>query len=204
MPAAPGGPGQHPCDALLRGQHETPEETTSLANAQRHISPRAVLQVVRRSRLEPCEIFFHGGAVGRCAARSAVNSADAHIANVRGRSPPVQLRTAYCARPTSPVAASQHRATVQRLPATGTTVSSTVTGGAHTTYAVSSVGALRLRRTQSHRRQGGCSGAARGSHLQSDQRGPWAPSPARNRHQPAAAHAARIVVTCGGRPARQT
>jgi hypothetical protein len=95
MPAAPGGPGQNPFDALLRGQHETPEETTYLANAQRHISPREVLQVVRRSRREPCEIFFNGGAAGRWATRKTVNSAYAHIATVICRYPPVQLRTSY-------------------------------------------------------------------------------------------------------------
>ena len=75
MPAAPHGPGQHPFDTLLRGQHETPEEATYVADAQRHPSPREVLKAVRLLRVEPCAIFFHGGAAGRCAARSTVKSA---------------------------------------------------------------------------------------------------------------------------------
>ena len=44
-------------------------------------------------------------------------------------------------------------------------------------YAVRAVGSPRLRRTKSPRRQWGCSGLARGSHCQSYQRGPLAPSP---------------------------
>jgi hypothetical protein len=95
MPAAPCGPGQNAFDALLRGQHETPQETTYLANTQRHTSPREVLKAVRLLRLEACEIFFNGGAAGRWAARSTVNSAYAHIANVICRYHPVQLRTSY-------------------------------------------------------------------------------------------------------------
>src|SRR5215471_1874213 len=70
---------------------------------------------------------------------------------------------------------------VHRLPATCTTVARVVSWGAKTTYAVSSVGSLRLRRTKSQRRQSGCHGAARGSHIQAYQRGPFAPSPALNR-----------------------
>ena len=95
MPAAPYGPSQNPFDALLRRKHETPEEMTYLANAQWHPSPREVLKVVRLLRREPGEIFFNGGAAGRCAARSTVNSAYAHIANVLCRYHPVQLRTSY-------------------------------------------------------------------------------------------------------------
>ena len=95
MPAAPCGPAQNPFDALLRRQHETPEETTYLANAQWHPSPREVLKALRLLRREPCEIFFNGGAAGRWATRSTVNSAYAHIANVICRYHPVQLRTSY-------------------------------------------------------------------------------------------------------------
>ena len=80
---------------------------------------------------------------------------------------------------------------VHRLPATCTTVASVVACGAKTTYAVSSLGSLRLRRTKSQRRQSGCHGAARGSQHQSYQRGPLVPSPALNRTQPSVTSAAR-------------
>ena len=88
---------------------------------------------------------------------------------------------------------------VQRLPATGTTVSNAVSCGA-TRRMPSVPGSLRLRRTKSQRRQSGHSGVARGSHVQSYQRGPFAPSPALNRHHPSASNAARIVLTCCCRP----
>jgi hypothetical protein len=184
MPAAPGGPSQHPFDALLRRKHKTPAELPYLAHAQRHPSPREVLQALRRLRREPCAILFHGGAAGRGATRRTVPSAYAPSANGRCRYPPVQLRTAYCSRPPAPVASSKHWATVQRLPATGTTVARTGPCGANPTYAGSSVGARRLRRPTSPRRQWSCRGAAQGSHVQSYQRGPLAPSPARNRPPP--------------------
>ena len=71
MSAAPRGLGQNLFDALLRGQRETPEETTYLVDAQRHTSPCAGLRD-----------FFNGGAAGRRAARSTVNSVYAYIANV--------------------------------------------------------------------------------------------------------------------------
>jgi len=95
MPAAPYGPGQHTLNALLCGEHEPPEEAPNLADTQRHTSPREVLKAVRLLGMGPCGIFFHEGAVGRCAARSTVNRAYAHMANVMGRYHPVQLRTAY-------------------------------------------------------------------------------------------------------------
>ena len=55
-------------------------------------------------------------------------------------------------------------------------------GGKHTVRRALRGGG-RLRRTTSHRRQEGCSGAARGSHVQSYHRGPLVPSPARNRYR---------------------
>lgn len=45
MPAAPRRPGQNLFHFLLRGQHKTPEETTNLADTQRHASPRVALNV---------------------------------------------------------------------------------------------------------------------------------------------------------------
>src|SRR5438309_11663761 len=93
---------------------------------------------------------------------------------------------------------------VQRRPTTWTTVVRVVVSGAHTTYAVRSVGALRLRRTKSHRRQWGCNGAAHGSHRQSYDRGPGVTSPACNPPQSSSSHIARSVLTGHWRPARQT
>jgi hypothetical protein len=148
--------------------------------------------------------FFGASSVGRWTARSTVNSAAAPRAKVLGRYQPGHRRPSSCSRPPSPVASAKHRATVQRLPATGTTVATVVAWGAHTPEAGRAVGALRLRRTNSQRRPAGCHGAARGSPAQSDPRGPGAPAPARTRSPPAGARVARLVVTCGGRPARQT
>jgi hypothetical protein len=95
VPAAPYGPGQDTLHALLCGEHETPEEAPNLADTQRYTSPREVLKAVRLLGVGPCGIFFNGGAAGRCAARSTVNSAYAHMANVMCRYHPVQLRTSY-------------------------------------------------------------------------------------------------------------
>src|SRR6476660_6502767 len=93
---------------------------------------------------------------------------------------------------------------VQRRPTTWTAVARAVVSGAHTTYAVRSVGSLRLRRTNSHRRQWGCNGAAKGSHRQSYHRGPVVPSPAFKRHKSSSSNIARSVLTCHWRPARPT
>jgi len=93
---------------------------------------------------------------------------------------------------------------VQRLPATCTTLARAVACLAKTTYAVSSGGARSLRRTKSQRHPWGGTGAARGRHCHAYQRGPLAPAPALNRPQPAGASAARLGLTWGGRPARQT
>ena len=95
VPTAPRGPGQNTFHTLLGRQHETPEETTNLADTQRHPSPREVLKTVRLLQEDLGVIFFNGGAAGRCAARSTVNSAYAHMANVICRYQPVQCRTSY-------------------------------------------------------------------------------------------------------------
>ena len=204
VPTAPGGPGQDTLHALLGRQHETPEETTNLADTQRHNRPREALKTVRLLPEAPCEIFFHGGAVGRGAARNTVNSAYAHMANVLCRYQPVQGRTSSCSSPPSPLASSQHRSMVQRRPTTWTTVARGVVSGAHTPDAVRSVGALRLRRTKSPRRQWGCKGAAKGSHRPSYPRGPVGPSPACHRPPSSSSTSARSVVTGHWRPARPT
>ena len=62
-----------------------------------------------------------------------VSHANAHITSVICRYQAVQLRTSYCSRPTSPVAASKALATVQRLPAPRTTAANVVSWGAKTT-----------------------------------------------------------------------
>ena len=94
MPAAPRRPGQNPFHFLLRGQHKTPEETTNLANTQRHASPRVALNAAKLLGWEGSSVFF-GSSSGRWAARSTVNSAYAHMAKVICRYHPVQLRTSY-------------------------------------------------------------------------------------------------------------
>jgi len=147
--------------------------------------------------------FFHGGGAGTCPARSTVNSAEAHMAKGRCRYPPVQCRTAYGSSPTSPVASSQHRAMVHRRPPTCTTVARVVGSGAHPTDAGRSVGALRLRRTTSHRRPWGGPGAVNGRHRPASPRGPLVPSPVCHRPQPASSPIARRVLPCHWRPARQ-
>ena len=95
VPAAPRRPSENTLNALLGDQHKTPEEATNLADTQRHTSLRETLKAVRLLRVTPCDIFFNGGAAGRCAARSTVNNAYAHMANVICRYHPVQLRTSY-------------------------------------------------------------------------------------------------------------
>ena len=61
VPAVPCGPSQHTLNALLCGEHETPEEAPNLADTQRDTSPREVLKAVRLLGVGPCGIFFNGG-----------------------------------------------------------------------------------------------------------------------------------------------
>src|SRR5689334_15696945 len=58
MPAAPCRPGQNPIHFLLRGQHQTPEETPYLADTQRHASPRVALNAAKLLRLGGRKVFF--------------------------------------------------------------------------------------------------------------------------------------------------
>lgn len=95
VPAAPRAPGQNTLYARLCGQHKTPEEAANLADTQGHPNPREILKAVRLPRVEPWKFFFTGGAAGRCTARSTVNSAYAHSANVICRYHPVHRRTSY-------------------------------------------------------------------------------------------------------------
>jgi hypothetical protein len=66
------------------------------------------------------------------------------------------------------------------------------------------LGVLTLRRTSNQRRQAGCTASARGSHRQSYQRGPFAPSPALSRVQPSTGKPANSVVTRRCRQPSQT
>src|SRR5262249_28185419 len=58
MPAAPRRPSQNPFHFLLRGQHKTPEETTTLADAQRHASPRVALKAAKLLGWGGCRVFL--------------------------------------------------------------------------------------------------------------------------------------------------
>ena len=75
MPAAPGRPGQNAFHALLRGQHEAPEEAPNLPDTQSHRSPRVALKVAKLLGAGWGDIFFGASCVGRWTARSTVNSA---------------------------------------------------------------------------------------------------------------------------------
>jgi hypothetical protein len=75
MPAAPGRPGQNAFPALLRGQHEAPEEAPNLPDTQSQRSPRAALKVAKLLGAGWVDIFFGASFVGRWTARSTVNSA---------------------------------------------------------------------------------------------------------------------------------
>ena len=75
MPAAPGRPGQNAFHALLRGQHEAPEEAPNLPDTQSHSSPRTALKAAKLLGVGWVDIFFGASFVGRWTARSTVNSA---------------------------------------------------------------------------------------------------------------------------------
>jgi hypothetical protein len=78
-----------------------------------------------------------------------------------------------------------------------------VTGGAQTTEAVRSVGARRRRRTSHQRHPPGAHAGVRGRQRQSYERGPFAPSPALRRVQPASGTVARRRLPCrGGHPSQ--
>lgn len=75
MPAAPGRPGKNAFHALLRGQHEAPEEAPNLPDTQSHRSPRAALKGAKLLGADWIDVFFGASLVGRWTARSTVNSA---------------------------------------------------------------------------------------------------------------------------------
>lgn len=67
------------------------------------------------------------------AARAMVRKANANMASVTWRCHAVQVRTSYWSKPTSPLAASKHDSTVQRAPATRTSIANGVPSGAKVT-----------------------------------------------------------------------
>ena len=75
MPAAPGRPGQNAFHALLRGQHEAPEEAPNLPDTQSQRSPRAALKAARLLGASCNSVFFGASCIGSWSARSTVNSA---------------------------------------------------------------------------------------------------------------------------------
>src|SRR5215468_5900341 len=64
MPAAPGRPGQNAFHALLRGQHEAPEEAPNLPDTQSHRSPRVALKVAKLLGAGWGDIFLVPPALG--------------------------------------------------------------------------------------------------------------------------------------------
>jgi hypothetical protein len=93
VPAAPRRPRQNALHFLLRGQHEAPKEAPNLTYTQRYTSPRAALKAVRLLAVGWASVLLGASSVGRWVARSTVNNAYAHMANVICRYHPVHLRT---------------------------------------------------------------------------------------------------------------
>jgi hypothetical protein len=204
MPAAPRGPRQHAFHALLRGQHEAPEAAPHRADTQWPPSPRLALRTAQLLGWGEGRVFLSAASDCRWTARRTVQNAYAHRASGLWRYHPAPLRPAYCSSPPSPWAAATPLSTLQRLPATRTTVSRALAWGANTTEAVRSVSALPLRRTNSQRRHAGGRGGARGSPRHASQRRPLVPAPALRRVPPSGGRVATTVVPGGCCQPRQT
>jgi hypothetical protein len=185
-----------------RPDHPPPPLAT-LGDAPRAVRPRRALNAA--SARGTC------GGPRRCVtaspamapARRLGQRAQAPMARVRGRDPPVPRRTSEGARPTALVAAAPPRSMVPRVAAPGTPSATVVSWRATPTAAVTSGGRLRRRRSSRQRRQAGATGAARGSPRQASQRGPWDPAPARSRVPPSSGRAARSGLTWRGRQPSQ-
>ena len=91
--APPRRPVQHLANRLLSRQHEVPEEVTHLGHAQGDPRRRAALNAARLFGGAASSIFLGNGSSCRCRARTTASKAYAHIAKVRCRYHPVQLRT---------------------------------------------------------------------------------------------------------------
>jgi hypothetical protein len=92
-----------------------PQQFANLRHGQREACSRCCFHLCMRL----CGIFFLAGA-GVASAHKTARYACAIIANVMCRYQPSQLCTSYWSSPTSPLAASKHSSTVQRVPATRT------------------------------------------------------------------------------------
>ena len=75
MPAAPRRPCQNALHALLRGQHEAPEEASNLSDTQGYRNPRAALKAARLLRVGWDSVFFGAASIGSWTARNTVKSA---------------------------------------------------------------------------------------------------------------------------------
>ena len=75
MPAAPRRPCQQALHALLRSQHEAPEEAPNLRDTQWHRSPRAALKAGRLREAGWGSVFFGASSIGSWTARNTVKSA---------------------------------------------------------------------------------------------------------------------------------
>jgi hypothetical protein len=75
MPTAPRRPGQQALHALLRSQHEAPEETPNLSDTQGYRNPRAALKAARLLGAGGDSVFFGAASIGSWTARNTVNSA---------------------------------------------------------------------------------------------------------------------------------
>src|ERR687884_436915 len=93
-PATPAGPGHHVARALLERQDQAPQEPPNLLDTQREVSPRVVLHAARRLRSWRDGRRFLTASTAMAPARTTTNRAKAHMASVRCRDQPVQLRTA--------------------------------------------------------------------------------------------------------------
>src|SRR5689334_2915678 len=128
--APPGGPVQ---DMLGGGRglpNEREEEAPHLRYGQRQQLGEGHRLVWPRSFLWVRPPFPSGSC--RARRRTTVRYARANIARVRWRYQPVQVRTSYSSRPTSPLASSKACSTCQRVPATWTTCGSVTSAGPNT------------------------------------------------------------------------
>jgi hypothetical protein len=78
---------------VAQRQDQGPEQVPNLRDAQREVSPRLALNAARLWRSWADGRFFFNSSTAIAPARSPVSRARAHMASVRCRYHPVQLRT---------------------------------------------------------------------------------------------------------------
>jgi len=93
MPSAPTGPRANMLDGLPRGQDQPAEQPPYLGHAQREERPRLALNAARLLRAWGGGRLFFNASTAMAPARSTTSRAKAHMARVRWRYHPVQLRT---------------------------------------------------------------------------------------------------------------